>query len=1006
MIPKYDAQNSIRTDDRKILSFTTVAIIVAVTYFGLSSAGLYFGWKPGNASTLWYSNAAAIVALLYIERRMWPAMLGVIAVANVAASIASGGAFLFSLRFLPGNTVEILAAAWLIEREGLRLVALSSTMSFIRALLWGALVPTLLGAGIGAAIVAVDQPLPLARYWLTWFEGDLLGVIAILPFGLVLLKRGLRDVASSLTRPCAAVGILSCVAVALIVPFILPFPFAYIALPLIVVAVRLGITATSFAALLMSIVLGLLFAMRIILVPPPNLPGGDMLYSLPILATLIPPMILATAIEEIRATNRRLGEAQARFRKLYRSSPSMMHSHGLDLAIVDVSQFWLDKMGYQEADVVGHPIDQFMAPGSAKRVDDIILAAIERHSCCDNIELQMVTRSGDLLDVYMSAVVEHDAAGVAQSVLVATTDVTERKQLARSLAAEQEFLEITLHSIGDGVVSTDADGRIKYLNPVAEDMLGWSRVEARGRPCEDVVQLHDQASDQLLASPVRLCLSEGRKLGLPHDAVLRDRKGVDHPVQDVTSPIRGHDGEIVGAVMVFQDVGETRALMQRMSHLVQHDALTNLPNRILLYDRVQQACQAAGRDGSMFGLAFLDLDNFKFVNDSLGHAAGDDLLRIIAQRLSATLGVADTACRVGGDEFVILVDRLDSLGGMIRVAENILVEIARPVLLGEIEVNISGSLGLALYPDHGDDVETLMKHADAALYRAKRDGKNLYRFFSLSGDEATLQRLSIEADMRRGLAQGHFHLRYQPVVESESGTVRSVEALARWNRNGTDPQTPNLFIPLAEESGLIIPLNNWVLGEACAQMRKWLDAGVPIDRIAVNISPVQFGSAGFIAGVTRILAETGLSGDHLELEITESTLLKQPRVARALLDELRALGIKIAIDDFGTGFSSLSYLRTLPVDTLKVDKSFIDGIVDSVEDRKIVEAIVHLGRSLNLHVVAEGVETEAQSRLLREMPCDAMQGYLFARPMDGAAIPGRISADGVMAPARNGAEGK
>jgi diguanylate cyclase (GGDEF)-like protein/PAS domain S-box-containing protein len=994
MIPKYDAKNIVNSDDREMLNFPVVAVIVAIAYFGLSSAGLYFGWKPGNAATLWYSNAVAIIALLYIERKNWPMMLAIIAVSNIAASIVSGGAALFSLRFLPGNTLEILTAAWFIERKGLRLAALSSTSSFIRTLLWGALVPTLLGAGTGAIMVAIDQPLPLARYWLTWFEGDLLGVISIVPFGLVLLKRGLRDVVRSLTKPCAVIGIVSCVVVALVVPFILPFPFAYIALPLIVVAVRSGITATSFAVLLMSVVLGLLFALRIILVPPPTLPGGDMLYSLPILATLVPPMILATAIEEIRATNRRLSEAQARFRKLYRSSPSMMHSHGPDLAIADVSQFWLDKMGYKEAEVVGHPIDQFMAPGSAKLVDDIILAAIERQSCCSNIELQMVTRAGDILDVYMSAVVEHDVAGAPQSILVATTDVTERKRLARSLAAEQEFLEITLHSIGDGVVSTDAAGRIQYLNPIAEEMLGWSHADARGRPFDDVVQLHDQASDLRLISPVRLCLAEGRRLGLPHDAVLRDRKGVDHPIQDVTSPIRGHEGEIAGAVMVFQDVGETRALMQRMSHLVQHDALTNLPNRILLYDRVHHACQVADRDDGMFGLAFLDLDNFKFVNDSLGHAAGDDLLRIIAQRLSAALSATDTACRVGGDEFVILVDKLETLGGMIRVAENILAEIARPVLLGDIELNITGSLGLALFPDHGGDVETLMKHADAALYRAKRDGKNLYRFFSVSGDEATLKRLSIEADMRRGLGRGHFHVHYQPVIDSATGIARSVEALARWNRNGADPQSPSLFIPLAEESGLIIPLNSWVLGEACRQMREWIDAEVPIERIAVNISAVQFGSTGFVASVIRTLKENGLRGDQLELEITESTLLKQPRVARAVLDELRSLGLKIAIDDFGTGFSSLSYLRTLPVDTLKVDKSFIDGIVDSIEDRKIVEAIVHLGRSLNLHVVAEGVETEAQARLLRAMSCDALQGYLFARPMEGAAIPERLSADG------------
>ncbi len=546
-------------------------------------------------------------------------------------------------------------------------------------------------------------------------------------------------------------------------------------------------------------------------------------------------------------------------------------------------------------------------------------------------------------------------------------------------------VEVTLHAIADGVVSLDDTGRITYVNPVAEQLLGWPLAEARGMAFGHVVRLFDQASGQPLPNPIERCLTGHAGAEVSHEATLRDRDGREYGVRNSVSPIVGQNGELLGAVMVFQDVTESRELSRQLAHLAHHDSLTELPNRALFQSRVRQACHAASVPPRTFAVVFLDLDHFKHVNDSLGHAVGDELLKTLAQRLTTALRPGDIVSRLGGDEFVMLLADVGGPDEIGEAAQKILREVARPCVLEGTELTVGISLGIAIYPQDGEDPDTLMKHADAAMYRAKRGGRNRYQFFSREVDQAASERLQLEVDMRRGLSEGQFVAHYQPIMDVVSGLPVAMEALARWNPDGRGPQEPHTFIPVAEESGLIVPLGETMLRQACEQLREWRHSALSAMTIAVNVSPVQLAHAQFVDSVSDILADTGIEGSQLAFEITESTLMSQPEDTLETLLRIKALGIRIAIDDFGTGYSSLSHLKRFPVDSVKIDRSFVRDLETDPDDRELARAIVAMSRSLRLRVVAEGVETEGQASMLSAMGCTSLQGHLYARAAGGEA---------------------
>ncbi len=567
-------------------------------------------------------------------------------------------------------------------------------------------------------------------------------------------------------------------------------------------------------------------------------------------------------------------------------------------------------------------------------------------------------------------------------------DITARKSADSVLRAAEEALfqekeraQVTLNSIGDAVLTTDLSGNVTYLNQVAEAMTGWSREDAMGRPLAEVFRIIDGTTRQVALNPVQRAIEENKTVWLAADCVLIRRDGFESSIEDSGAPIHNRDGQIEGAVLVFHDVSESRAMVLKMSHLAQHDFLTDLPNRVLLTERLTQAIGLAERHRKQVALLFLDLDYFKYINDSLGHTIGDQLLQSVADRLVACVRGTDTVCRQGGDEFVILLAEIEQPQDAANVAEKLLAALAVPQHIGGHELHVTLSIGISVYPDDGINAETLMQNADTAMYAAKASGRNNYQFFRADMNTRAVQRMLLENGLRRALKQGEFLLHYQPQIDLASEMMTGTEALIRWQDPNLGLIYPEQFIPVAEECGLIVPIGRWVLREACRQVQAWLDAGLRAVPVAVNISAVEFRHKDFLECVALILKETGLAPRYLELELTESILMHDAEASITELQALKGMGLQLAIDDFGTGYSSLSYLKRFPIDTLKIDQSFVRDIATDADDATIVSAVIGMGRNLRQRVIAEGVETLEQFSFLRSQLCAQGQGFRFSHPL-------------------------
>jgi diguanylate cyclase (GGDEF)-like protein/PAS domain S-box-containing protein len=574
-----------------------------------------------------------------------------------------------------------------------------------------------------------------------------------------------------------------------------------------------------------------------------------------------------------------------------------------------------------------------------------------------------------------------DKAGQLRGFAKVTRDITERKLFADALFAEKERAQVTLNSIGDAVICTDISGKITFVNLVAERMIGWSSQEAAGRLMPEVFHILNAADRETIPNPMDLAVKQNRTMSLPLDSILIRRDGVEVPIEDSVSPIHDREGKVAGAVIVFRDVSATRAMTLQMTHTAQHDFLTGLPNRMLLNDRIEQAIALAPRHGKTSAVLFLDLDGFKHINDSLGHSIGDKLLQSVAERLVTCVRSADTVSRQGGDEFVVLLSEMAQPEDAAITARRVLQAVAEPHLIDGHDLHVTSSIGVSVFPDDGRDAETLIQNADTAMYQAKENGHQSYRFFTSAMNERAVARQSIEEGLRRALERNEFTLHYQPKINLKTGAITGAEALLRWTHPVRGPVSPAQFIPVAEDCGLILPIGNWVLSEACKQAQAWRDAGLPLSTMAVNISAMEFRDEHFLEGVFSILEETKLSPRSLELELTESVLMKRAESTESVLAALKAKGVQVAVDDFGTGYSSLSYLRKFPIDALKIDQSFVRQITTSPDETSIVTAIISMAQSLKLRVVAEGVETQAELLFLQAHNCKEAQGYYFSRPV-------------------------
>jgi len=566
----------------------------------------------------------------------------------------------------------------------------------------------------------------------------------------------------------------------------------------------------------------------------------------------------------------------------------------------------------------------------------------------------------------------------------AVGSMIERAANVEALFEEKERAEVTLNSIGDAVMSTDVWGNVTYLNAVAEVLTGWPCEDAKSHPLEEVFRIVDADTREAVPNPMKLAIAQNKTVGLTPNCILVRRDGVEFSIEDSAAPIHDRRGTVTGAVMVFHDVTTARALSLRMAYLAQHDSLTDLPNRILLGDRLKQAIALAFRGKRQLALLFLDMDRFKHINDSLGHTIGDRLLQSVAHRLRACVRSSDTISRQGGDEFVILLSDISHAEDAEISAEKILVALSTPHSIDQHNLHVSGSIGIATYPDDGVDADTLLQHADLAMYQAKENGRNNVQFYQAKMNAHAVERHSLEDGLRKALERKEFELRYQPKIKLATGAMIGVEALIRWHHPQRGLVPPAQFIPIAEECGLIVDIGRWVLREACRQARAWQRAGLPVTRLAINISPVELRTKDFVAGVRAILTDTGLDPHCLEFEVTETFLMEASGSTAEVLQALKDMGLQIALDDFGTGYSSLSFLRRFPIDTVKIDRSFVRDMTTDADDASIVRAVIGMGESLHLQVVAEGVETREQLAFLRLHSCPAGQGLHFGRPVVAA----------------------
>ena len=683
---------------------------------------------------------------------------------------------------------------------------------------------------------------------------------------------------------------------------------------------------------------------------------------------------------ELELQNRELREAQQaleagrdRYTDLYDFAPvgylsldSMGVIHEANLAVAAL-------LGVERDSLIGHPLGPWLA-GSASKCLFEHLHQVLRQDAAGHVEL-VLERSPNgprILHLESRRDTEHTHC---RTVLV---DITEQRQSdQRQRLAEQVF-----DCAQEGIMVTSPDKTIEWVNPAFERITGYHAAEAIGRTPKIL------NSDRHESDFYQRMWADIDATGTWQGEIWNRRKdGETYPEWLSISSIRDEAGKIEHYLGMFADITTLHQIQERVHRLAYYDGLTGLPNRWLFSDRLERVLTQAKRNRGQAALLYIDLDNFKHVNDSLGHQAGDDLLKSVARRLQACVRESDTLARLGGDEFAQILPSMQStLESATDVAQKLQKEMLESLRVGENELLTTLSIGIALYPEDGEDVQSLLQHADAAMYRAKREGRNRYRSYTKTLSADVERRLSLEQELRTAIRDEALVLVYQPQVDPVAGRLLGVEALVRWQREGLEPVGPNEFILMAESTGLIEPLDEWVLLNACIQAQTWRNQDLQAGRMAVNLSVHQLARDDLERVIVETLSASGLAPEGLELEVTESFLLDDYQQARANLVALHDLGVSIALDDFGTGYSSLAYLKQLPVQRLKIDRSFIRDIPLDEDDVAITTSIIAMAGHLRLEVIAEGVEIAAQRDFLLNHGCPAMQGYLFSHPLPAAEV--------------------
>jgi diguanylate cyclase (GGDEF)-like protein/PAS domain S-box-containing protein len=632
--------------------------------------------------------------------------------------------------------------------------------------------------------------------------------------------------------------------------------------------------------------------------------------------------------------------------------------------------------GYTAKEAIGRNFSCFFTPNDVShgRPEEMLrlAAANGRHE----EQGLRVRKNGSLFLANGTLTALHDETGKVRGFSEITRDLSESKESAKYRGL--------LEAAPDAMVVVNQNGEIVLLNLQAEKQFGYVHGELVGQKINTVIP--NGFAERLIADGLRSkAEASAQQIGTGVELTARRKNGSEFPIELMLSPLESIEGTLVTAAI--RDITARReseayqVLMAQMAYSARHDILTGLPNRMLLNDRIGQAIALSRRHGKKLAVLFLDLDGFKHVNDSLGHSTGDKLLQSVAKRVGDCVRASDTVSRQGGDEFVVLLSEVQQAEDVAISARRILEAVATAHPIDMHNLHVTTSIGMSVYPDDGADAETLIKNADTAMYQAKDNGRQSYQFFEPAMNVRAVERQFIEEGLRRALERHEFELHYQPKIDLKTGEITGAEALIRWTHPIRGPISPARFISVAEECGLILPIGAWVLREACNQARAWADAGLPAITMAANISAIEFRDEKFLERVLAILNETGIDPGYLELEISESVLMKRVESTAAILQTLRHSGVKVAVDDFGTGYSSLSYLTKFPVDALKIDQSFVRQISTADDNTTIVKAVIGMARSLKLRVIAEGVEMPEEVTFLRACQCDEAQGYYFSPPV-------------------------
>ncbi|NSL55430.1 putative bifunctional diguanylate cyclase/phosphodiesterase [Uliginosibacterium aquaticum] len=671
-------------------------------------------------------------------------------------------------------------------------------------------------------------------------------------------------------------------------------------------------------------------------------------------------------LEQLRAS-------ELRFRSLFERLPAIaVQGYAANHEVIFWNAASERLYGYRAEEARGRLLEELIVPVEWREaVRKQITDWLEKGQAIPPGELLLMRKDGSRVPVYSSHVLIENVRG-EQEMYCLDVDLSALKQAE----AKVRLSEAVFNDSAEGILVTDADNRIVSANDAFCRISGYSPEEVVGQtPNMFSSGRHDYG---FYASMWRNLLEKGRW----HGEILNRKKNGDvYPAWLAISAVEDEEGSISHFVAILSDFSERRAFEERLEFVANHDALTGLPNRVLLRDRAERALMLAARDGFSLAMVVLDLDHFKIVNDSLGHASGDRLLLAVVDRLQSCLAEADTFCRQGGDEFILLIPAdagREQLGSKLQ---HMLASLAQPFDIEGHSLIITASMGVAQFPDDAHSVDELLLKAETAMYHAKQAGRNAYRFFSEQMNADAHERLALQSRLSQAVERGELLLHYQPQIDLRTRRIIGAEALVRWRDRELGLVSPAKFIPVAEESGLIIPIGEWVLREACRQVQLWREQGLPELLIAVNMSALQFKRSDPVETVRQILEETGLPGHCLELELTESILIDDANLILETLRRLKALGVQLAIDDFGTGYSSLAYLKRFPIDKLKIDQSFVRDIVDDADEAAIVHTIIQLGRNLKMRTLAEGVETESQLAFLRVEGCREAQGYLFSKPL-------------------------